>query len=180
MMAFWVMTLGLFVWTLGCYVCCAIVVTAPIGAFVSGRIASRRGLEPGGFARSGAWYWVAGFVPWVCYLRQLNNRPPPRKAFDFAYRCVLAFWLVGPVVGGGMVAAGSGYGSDGRWLFVLPLANLAAMLVSVMWRSFGSGTSLRDGRLRSGDVAPFFLATLGMLSLLAQAFLVPWLVWLLS
>lgn len=31
MFGFWVMMVGMFVWTLGCYVCCALVATAPTG-----------------------------------------------------------------------------------------------------------------------------------------------------
>ena len=92
---------------------------------------------------------------------------------------MLLLRLVVPVIGAGVMAAGMGHGLGGRWFFVVPVVNLLAIAVSIAWRSFASGMSTRDGRLRSGDIVPFFFATVGMLTLLLQEYLVPWMVWLL-
>ena len=61
--AFWAMSLGLLPWILGCYACCMLVLTSPIGGLIIRGPASARGIGRG--ARTGAWYWAAGFVSWV-------------------------------------------------------------------------------------------------------------------
>ncbi len=173
MVSFWIMATGLFVWTLGCYVSCAVLATSPIGALVCRRLASKRGLAGGRYAWTGGWYWIAGFAPWVYCLYQINGRPPPIRMYNLAFRWLLVAWLVGPVIGGGMMAAGPGIGPNSGWLFAVPVVNLVGIVVSVIWRSVSTGTVTGDGQLRSGDVMPFFFAMVGMLTLLLQGFLVP-------
>ena len=173
MVPFWIMATGLFVWTLGCYVSCAVPATSPIGALVCRRLAPKRGFAGGRYAWTGRWYWIAGFAPWVYCLHQINGRPPPIRMYNLAFRWLLVAWLVGPVIGGGMMAAGPGIGPNSGWLFAVPVANLVGIVVSVIWRSVSTGTVGGDGQLRSGDVMPFFFATVGMLTLLLQRFLAP-------
>ena len=171
MIVFWVMSLGLLAWTLGCYACCMLVVTSPIGALIMRRRASARGI--GGGARTGAWYWVAGFAPWVCYLYRINGRPPPARLLSFAFRSMIVLWSVGPVIGGGMMASGSGPGPNSQWMLLIPVVNLGMIALAVGWRSVVGRTGPQDVRLRGGDVMPFLFGAIGMLSLLPQAFLMP-------
>ena len=64
-------------------------------------------------------------------------------------------------------------------MFAVAVVNLVAIVVSIVWSSFASGMAADDGHLRSGDIGSFFFATVGMLTLLLQEYLVPWMVWLL-
>ena len=171
MIVFWVMVVGIFAWTLGCYACCMLVITAPIGALIIWRRASARGI--GGGAGYGAWYWACGFVPWVCYLYRINGRPLPARLLNFGFWLTIVLWLVGPVVGGGMMASGSGYLPHGQWMLLIPAVNLGMVALAVGWKSRAGRTGPEEVRLRGGDVMPFLFATVGMLSLLPQAFLMP-------
>ena len=170
MFSFWVMTVGVFVWTLGCYACCALVVTAPVGALIVGRSASGRGV--GGGARIAAWYWATGLVPWICYRHLLNGGPVPARLVNLAYRAMLVLWFLGPVVGGGMLANNAG-GPNSEWMLLIPGVNLVMLALAVGWRSVAERTGSADVRLGGGDAVPFVFGTMGMLSLLPQAFLMP-------
>ena len=171
MFAFWVTMVGIFVWTLGCYACCALVVTAPVGSLIIRRRASARVI--GSVTRTGAWYWAIGLAPWVGYLYRINGRPLPARFLNFAFRWMLALWLVGPVVGGGMMASGSGPGPNSEWMFLIPAINLGMIVLAMGWRSMAERTGPSDVRLRGADSMPFLFGAIGMLSLLPQAFLMP-------
>ncbi len=162
MVVVWIMFFIMSLWGWASYVCFALVVSSPIGAIICWRLASRLGLAPGKCARAGAWYWAAGFVPWIYYLDQLNGRPRPKRLFNITYGCALALWLVGPVIGGSI----SGFPSDTGWLLVIPAANLAALAGSMVWRSFADAAASGDRYLRNCDVVPLFFAVVGMMSLL--------------
>lgn len=126
------------------------------GALVCRRWASKRGLAGGRYAWTGGWYWIAGFAPWFYCLYQVNGRPPPIRMYNLAFRWLLVAWLVGPVIGGGMMAAGPGIGPNSGWLFAVPVVNLIGIVVLVIRRSVSTGTVTGDVQLRSGDVMPFF------------------------
>ena len=170
MIVFWVMSLGLLAWTLGCYACCALVVTSPVGALIIRGRASARGIDGG--ARTGAWYWAAGFVPWVCYLYLVNGRPLPARLLNLSFRLMIGVWLVGPVISGG-IASGSAPGPNNQWMLLVPAVNLGMIALAVGWRSVAGRTGPQDVRLRGGDTMPFLFGAIGMLSLLPQAFLMP-------
>ena len=170
MFGFWVMSVGVLVWTLGCYACCALVATAPIGALIVRRRPSARGIRGG--VGIGAWYWAMGFVPWVCYRYRLNGSPQPAGLVNLAYWSMLIVWFFGPVVGGGMMANGSG-GPNSEWMLLIPGINVVMIALAVGWMSLAERTRSADVRLGGGDAMPFVFGTIGMLSLLPQAFVMP-------
>lgn len=91
---------GALVWSWGCYACCAMLVTAPVGALLCRYWARRRGLDVAHSTRLGAFYWAAGLMPWVYFVFQINGRTPPRGRMQAVYVALFFAWLAGPIAAG--------------------------------------------------------------------------------
>ena len=72
------------------------IVWAPFGAAICGRIARKRGLDPGdeyiiaGLASS---FWL--FVPWIYLVSRMRGKPLPHTLVFIAYTMLFLLWMFG-------------------------------------------------------------------------------------
>ena len=116
-------------WSWGCFACCALVITAPVGALLCRAWAGRQGDDVARRTWVGAACWAAGFLPWVYLACEINGRTVPRKTIKAAYAALFIAWLWGPIIGGFSSASVSS--SDVATLF--PVVSLLVWLVSLVW-----------------------------------------------
>ncbi len=153
---------AIFIWPLACLAACAIVVTSPIGALTCRYWARRHGLDVAACTRRGAFYWMAGFVPWLYFAAQINHRPMPKRVMVAVYLALFALWLWGPVFIGFWQPFTMRNDPSG-WLSLPPTASLIGLIVSLICLSF---VKTLPHRLHYCRVVPSLLGTLSMLGLL--------------
>ena len=164
-MEMWLFMVGWLVWLPGCFVACAIVVTSPIGALTGWYWARKHNLDIAACARRGAFYWVAGFLPWLYFAAQANHWPMPKRIMVVVYLALFIAWLWAPVYVGFSWASSVRYEIEigGGWLFLQPTVSLTALVVSLVCLSF---VKTLPQRLHYCRVVPSLLGTLSMLGLL--------------
>ncbi len=159
-----------FVWALGCFACCVLIVTAPIGALLCRRWALRQGWDASRYAWLGAFYWAGGFIPWVYFACRINGQTPPRWLMRAAYVALFFAWLVGPL---GYVLLGAiSYGIEfPEWppITWLPIANLLALIVALVCWARAEALPATQERVDTYRVIPSVLGSLAMLSGLTWA-----------
>ena len=160
----YIVLLALFIgdvlWSWGCFACCALVITAPVGALLCRAWAGRQGDDVARRTWVGAACWAAGFLPWVYLACEINGWTVPRKTIKAAYAALFIAWLWGPIIGGFFSASLSS--SDAATLF--PVVSLLAWLVSLVWVGFVGITPDRSPRFHLVHLVPGILMTLSMLA----------------
>ncbi len=149
---------GAAIWVLGFFVCCALVVTAPIGALLSWHWARRHGWDASRCARLGALYWACGLVPWVHYAFQINGRMLPWGLLGPSYAALFLAWLLGPIGIGFLFATGP--------LILVPIANLLAFIAALVCLMFADDLPETQERVQIRHVIPSLLGSLAMLTYL--------------
>ena len=159
---------GIYVWTWGCWICCALVATAPIGALSCRVWARRQGLDTVRCARLGALYWACGFLPWVYFAFQIRDRTVPRRLMRVVYAFLCLALVLGPVI------AGFFWASDltrHEWLVVTPFASLLALPTTLVCLAIAEPLPVRQQRIHTGHVVASLLGSLTMLTWLPHRLL---------
>ena len=163
---------GLWFWTMGCWICCALVASSPIGALACLFWARRRGLDAARCTRLGAFYWAAGFMPWLYFALQMNDRPVPQRLIKAIYVALSIAWLMGPVMFGFFWTSGDPALDDHDWLILHPIANLFAWIAALFFLMSADVLPSSRQRVHICHVVPSVLGTLVMLTWLPYALLV--------
>ncbi len=159
-----------FVWALGCFACCVLIATAPIGALLCRRWACQQGWDASRCAWLGAFYWAGGFIPWVHFAFQINGRMPPPGLMGTTYTALFFAWLAGPVSIGIFDTIWVG-----RWFLELlpvtwlPIANLLAFIAALVCLVKADELPATPERVDTYRVIPSVLGSLAMLSGFAWA-----------
>ena len=159
---------GFYVWTWGCWMCCALVVTAPFGALTCRSWARRQGLDTTGCARWGALYWACGLMPWVHFAYQITGCKAPRRVVGMVYVVLCIAMVQGPVI------AGFFWTSDlmrHEWLGVTPFVSLLALPTVLACLAVAKPLPARRQRVHIGHVVAALLGTLAMLTWLPHRLL---------
>ena len=92
------------------------IVWAPFAAAICGKIARKRGLDPGdGYIKAGlsSSFWL--FVPWIYLVSRMRGKPLPHTLVVAAYCMLFLMWMFGtwvPAFGLSLLFFGS---NDGIW-----------------------------------------------------------------
>lgn len=159
-LVFFVFFGGGMVWSWGCYACCAMMVTSPVGALLCRSWARRQGLDAARCARRGALYWAAGLMPWVYFAFQINGRTVPRQRMKAIYAALFFAWLAGPIAAGFFHAGAPGLESI-SWVPIASLLGWIAGLVSLTLAEVLPASRQRGHILR---LVPSLLGSLAMLT----------------
>ena len=161
---------GFYVWTWGCWICCAMVVTAPIGALACRSWAQRHGLDATRCARLGALYWACGFMPWVHFAYAITGRTAPRRVVWVVYAALCVAMVLGPVIAGFFWAANV---ARHEWLVMTPFMSLLALPTALVSLAVAKPLPARQQRVHTGHVVAALLGSLAMLTWLPHR-LVGW------
>lgn len=159
---------GFHVWTWGCWVCCALVTTAPIGALSCQFWARRQGLDAARCARLGALYWACGFLPWVYFALQIQDRAVPRRLMTIIHAALFVAWLMGPVIAGFFWSSAL---TRHDWLVVTPFASLLALPTALVCLAIAEPLPVRRRRVHNGYVVASLLGSMTMLTWLPHRLL---------
>ncbi len=105
-------------------------------------------------------------MPWVYFVSWSDGREVPSWLVKTGYGVLFITWLMGPVVGGFVMAwssRGDPYLGDfgvRLWLLLAPFANSAAWTAAV-WQAVRKKNAPDAEYLDFGGVAPFGLAAVG-------------------
>lgn len=164
---------GLWLWTIGCWTCCALVASSPIGALSCLFWARCHGWNAARCTGLGALYWAAGFMPWLYFALQMNGRPAPRRLITAIYVSLFITWLIGPVLFGFVWISEDPFFRDRGWLVLHPIANLLAWMAALACLMSAKVLPASTQRVHICHVVPSLLGTLAMLSWLPYVLLVP-------
>ena len=151
-------------WQAGCWICCALVLTSPIGGRLCRSWSRREGLEEARCARLGALCWAAGFMPWLYLVMQIKGGVLPRGLMAVIYTVLFIAWFMGPVVVGFVMILEFPEFSDRRWLVVHPIASLLAWVVALLCLWSAKVLPAGSQRVERYRVVPSVLGSLSMLS----------------
>ncbi len=154
---------GFFAWMGAFWVCCALIVTAPIGALLCRYWARKQGLEASRCAWFGAFYWACGLMPWVHFAFQINGRMPPRGLLGTTYAVLFFVWFAGPISTTFFEAQVS-HTEPPIWI---PIANLLAFIAALGalgFLVFADELPETRERVQILRVIPSLLWTLAMLT----------------
>ena len=152
---------GAWAWSWGCWVCFAVVATAPAGAFLCWIWARRQGLDAARCAKRGALYWACGLMPWVHFAFQINGLRPPRWRMRVAYFALCAALMLGPVIGGFFRSADL---MRHEWLVVTPVLSLLALPTVLVALAMAEQLPAARQRVHTGHVVAATLGALAMLT----------------
>ncbi len=148
------------IWALGCFACCALIATAPIGALLCRRWALRQGWDASRYAWLGAFYWACGLMPWVYFAFRLNGRTPPRRLLGATYTALFLAWLAGPVIAGFIHADFPGL----EFLVWIPIVNLLTFIAALVCLAIADELPETPQRVQILRVIPSLLWSLAMLT----------------
>ena len=158
---------GAAIWSWGCYACCAMMVTAPVGGLSCRYWARRRDLDVARCTWLGAFYWAAGLMPWVYFSFQINGRMPPRGRMKSGYVALFFAWLAGPIAAGFFHAD-----SPGReWMAWVAVVSLLAWIASLTCLAFAEVLPAVRQRVHVFHLVPSLLGGLAMLTWLPYRWL---------
>ena len=155
---------GMVFWAGACLACCALVTSSPIGALACRFWARRHGLDVARCTRLGAFYWAVGFMPWIYFALQMNNRAIPRRLMRAAYAALFIGWLLGPVFAGFFWTSEIIDLDNRDWLILHPTASLLAWVAALVCLGFAEVLPRRQQRIDTCHVVPSLLGTLAMLT----------------
>ena len=155
---------GLWFWQIGCWICCALVVSSPVGALACRFWARRHGLDAARCTRLGALYWAVGFMPWLYFSFQINGWSVPPRLIKAIYAALFSAWLMGPVIFGFFWTSENPLLGDRDWLVLHPIGNLLACIVALICLLFARVLPARSQRVDIRHVAPSALGSLAMLT----------------
>ncbi len=161
-MEMWLFMVGMAVWWVGCLIACAIVVTSPVGALTCWHWARKHNLDVAACTRRGAFYWMAGFVPWLYFIAQLNHWPIPNRIMVAVYLALFIAWLWAPVYVGFFWTISIDT-EVGDWLALHPTVSMIVLVVSLICLAFVKTLLVTPQRLHYCRVVPSLLGTLSML-----------------
>lgn len=164
----WLFMVGWLVWVVGSMVACAIVVTSPIGALTGWYWARKHNMDVAACTWRGAFYWMAGFVPWLYFAAQLNHWPMPKPIMVVVHLALFIAWLWAPVYLGFLWTINVSDPNLAKtkiadWLVLQPTVSLIGLIVSLICLSF---VKTLPQRLHHCRVVPSLLGTLSMLGYL--------------
>ena len=155
------------VWSWGCYACCAMMVTSPVGALLCRSWARRQDLDIARCARRGALYWAAGLMPWVYFAFQIKGRTVPRRRMKAIYAALFFAWLWGPIITGFFLSDSP----DREFLAWVSITSLLAWIASLVCLAFAEVLPANRQRVHILHLIPSLLGSLAMLTWLPYRWL---------